>query len=352
MAKRIKELQKRLKAEKIGCAMLFCFDRIISNPNYDYFTRFDDIGCLLIFANKPPLMLVGEMSASRAKNLGIRIKKVKGPFFEEIRKQLGAIRKVGVDGSYVTMHHNKMLRKRLPNKRIIDVSSLCEKLRMKKSDDEITILRKAFSLSDKIIDKCFANLKKFRTEKDAANFLIVEAAKYGCEMSFPPIVAAGKNSANVHHVPGNSVISRGFCMIDFGIRYKGYCTDTTRMAYVGSPSDEELETYHFMLNVQEDLVRNARRGTKCSELSKHCAKSLGSHKMIHALGHGVGLLVHERPSLSQLDNTVLETGMVVTIEPGIYLQGKYGIRIEDTLAVNPKSNEILSRTSKKLRIIK
>ena len=141
-------------------------------------------------------------------------------------------------------------------------------------------------------------------------------------------------------------------MIDFGIKYDGYCTDTTRMIYMGKPKKEDIENYQFMLNLQDDLVKNAKKGARCSDLFGYCQKNLGKYKMIHSLGHGVGLEIHESPNLGSKDKTLLNKNVVVTIEPGIYIIGKYGIRIEDTILITSESNEILSRIDKKLKIIK
>lgn len=152
-----------------------------------------------------------------------------------------------------------------------------------------------------------------------------------------------------HHEPKNEKIKKGFCVIDFGVKYKGYCSDITRTAYVGKPSQKEKEIYNMLLKIQKDAISQVKENKKCSELYNFVNESLGKCKkyFTHGLGHGVGVEIHEMPNLTLNSKDRIKNNMVFTIEPGIYFPGKFGIRIEDTILF--KNNPIsLTTTSKDL----
>lgn len=155
-----------------------------------------------------------------------------------------------------------------------------------------------------------------------------------------------------HHEPSNTKIKKGFCVIDFGVKYKGYCSDITRTICIGKPSDKEKETYNSLLAIQKNTINQIRSGKKCSELYDFVNNSLGKHQkyFTHGLGHGVGTQIHEMPNLSLNSKDRIKNNMVFTIEPGIYFPGKYGIRIEDTIFFKNKSI-LLTKTAKDLIII-
>ena len=179
------------------------------------------------------------------------------------------------------------------------------------------------------------------------------AKKKGCEIAFPTIVASGINSSEVHHNTSNDKLKRGFCIIDFGIRHKNYCTDTSRTIYLGKPSKKEIEIYNMLLRVQEDAIRKIKPNMKCSCLHKEVKKNLGKHAKLftHGLGHGFGIMVHELPSLIDDSKDKIKENSVFTIEPGIYFRN-FGIRIEDDVLVAKGKVEVLTRASKELTIIK
>ena len=166
------------------------------------------------------------------------------------------------------------------------------------------------------------------------------------------IVASGSNASSPHHKPSNAKIKKGFCVIDFGVKYRGYCSDITRTVYAGRPSLKEKEIYNSLLKIQEEAINLAKNNKKCSELYDFVNESLGKYKkyFTHGLGHGVGVEIHEMPNLTLNSKDRIKDGMAFTIEPGIYISGKFGIRIEDTILF--KNRPIaLTKTSKDLLII-
>jgi Xaa-Pro aminopeptidase len=179
------------------------------------------------------------------------------------------------------------------------------------------------------------------------NFLENETRKKGYELAFNPIVASGKNSSLPHYNAENIKLRKGFCVIDFGVKYKSYCSDITRTFYIGKPTKKEIEEYEKVLFVQEKCIKMIKQGTKAEKPYLFAKKELKN--MIHGLGHGVGVEIHESPNLLEGSKDILLKNMVFTIEPGNY--NKYGIRIEDTVLLKSKA-EILTRIDKKLKIIK
>lgn len=223
-----------------------------------------------------------------------------------------------------------------------------------KSNQEIIRLRQAADCSDKIFTALLTHWKKFKTEADVAHFILVATAEQGVEPSFPPIVASGKHASNPHYQPQNKKIQRGFCVIDMGVRFHGYCSDMTRTIYVGSPSEAERVLYQTLLEAQTGTMKKVKAGVSTTQLDEFCRQKLGrrlNKQFVHGLGHGLGTQVHEWPSVSKGQDVVLQENMVITIEPGVYKQGVYGIRIEDDVVVGKASAKILTKSQKELMIV-
>ena len=174
----------------------------------------------------------------------------------------------------------------------------------------------------------------------------------GLELSFNPIVASGKNASMPHYAPAAKKIMKGFCVIDFGVKYKGYCSDITRTVYVGKPSKKEKEIFNMLLTIQKNAINKIKSSKKCSELYDFVNNSLGKYKsnFTHGLGHGVGVEIHELPNLTLNSKDRIKNNMVFTIEPGIYFPKRFGIRIEDTVLFKNKPI-VLTKTSKDLLIV-
>ena len=207
-------------------------------------------------------------------------------------------------------------------------------------------IKKACEITDQIFSKLIKNFNKFKSEKEVARFILNETKKRNLRPSFPPIVGTGKNASEIHHKPGKDW-NKGFCVMDFGVRVNGYCSDMTRTVYIGKPTKKEKQLYQLLLNAQMKGIKLAKPGITGKEISKLNLKLLGKHKnkMIHGLGHGVGKHIHMKPSLTLRSNDIIKKGDILTIEPGIYHKGRYGMRIEDTILI---PNHILTKSTKKL----
>lgn len=241
--------------------------------------------------------------------------------------------------------------------KLVPTSGLIEKIRLIKSDDEITIIKQACQIADEAYEHILSFIKPGLTELEVSNELeSFMRSKGATSSSFDIIVASGTRSALPHGVATSKVIETGdFVTLDFGAYYNGYVSDVTRTVAVGEPSDQLKEIYQVVLDSQLLALENIKpgmTGIEADAIARDYIASKGYGKAFgHSLGHGIGLEVHEGPGLSSRSDVVLEPGMVITIEPGIYLPGIGGVRIEDDALVTENGVEKLTHTSKELVIL-
>lgn len=218
---------------------------------------------------------------------------------------------------------------------------------------------KKVKMACRITDAIFTNLCKIKnlaeyTEIQLQDFILSEIKKRGLHPSFPPIVTSGPRAGNDIHPKSTDKKLRGFVIVDFGVRYEGYCSDMTRMLFVGKPAKTQKEIYAQVLRSYKMSIKMVKNSVKCADLDLKARKILGKYQkyFIHMLGHGVGKRIHEEPKIFyKLEKPVLEAGMIITIEPGIYIKNKLGIRIEDTVLVTKNGFEPLTKSSTKLIIV-
>jgi Xaa-Pro aminopeptidase len=219
---------------------------------------------------------------------------------------------------------------------------------------EIKRIAKACAISDKIFDLLVSELRKkrFRTEKEVYKFLVKSAYSAGCRLAFKPIVATGKNAAEIHHKATDDKLKRGFFVVDFGVKYKGYCSDCTRTFFLGKPTAAEKKLYDLVLIAQETGIMYCLPEVYAADVDLIVRAALWDYfrNFLHSLGHGVGKKVHQGPSLRPRSRSILKKNMVVTVEPGLYFKNKLGIRIEDAILIKEKPIS-LTRTTKKRVIL-
>jgi len=231
---------------------------------------------------------------------------------------------------------------------------IVEPLRMVKDEAELAIMREAAQIGSNLFDHILNVLRPGLREVEVAAELEHAARVAGAEgMSFDTIVASGVRSALPHgHATEARLPRRGFLTLDFGIIHKGYCSDMTRTVYFGKPRPNERAAYEAVLEAQESGVAAVATGVRCGdvdEAARSVLRAVGlAEAFSHSTGHGVGLEIHEPPRIASGQTTRLEAGMVVTIEPGVYLPGQFGIRIEDMVAVTRTGGEILTPAPKAL----
>ena len=355
---KIKELQSILEKKKCDFALFYNSDSAKANPNMSYFSGYKGLGALVVPKNRQPFIIAPEMEFERAKKSMIKkaYSMEKKRFFESIKniikKNRLKISNIAIDKNNFTLNSYRHFKKQFRKIKSKDISLECLKLRETKTEKEIQLLKKSCSYADKILQKAIKNFKSFKTESEVAAFLEYETKKLGLELSFNPIVASGSNGSMPHHEPSNVKIKKGFCVLDFGVKYKGYCSDITRTIYIGNPSKKEKEIYYLLLKIQNDCISLVKKDKKCSELYDFVNKNLGKYKnnFTHGLGHGVGVEIHEMPNLTMNSKDKIQNNMVFTIEPGIYFPKRFGIRIEDTVLFKYKTI-VLTKTTKDLLII-
>ena len=231
---------------------------------------------------------------------------------------------------------------------------LVEPLRLVKDEDELRIMSEAALKGCELFDHILEYLRPGLREIDVAAELEHQARVMGAEgMSFETIVASGERSALPHgRATAARLPKRGFLTLDFGIIHDGYCSDMTRTVHFGSPRQKERDTYRAVLEAQEAAVAAVSAGVACGEVDEAARSVLRNAGLAeafsHSTGHGVGLEIHEAPRIGANQTTRLQAGMVITIEPGVYLEGQFGIRIEDMVAVTRSGGEILTPAPKAL----
>jgi Xaa-Pro aminopeptidase len=229
---------------------------------------------------------------------------------------------------------------------------LVEPLRLIKDEDELAIMREAALMGCKLFEHILQIIRPGMKEVEVAAELEYKARLMGAEgMSFDTIVASGPRSAMPHGNASTQPLPRkGFVTLDFGIIHKGYCSDMTRTVHLGKPTARESNAYHAVLEAQEAGVAAVSSGVNCGDVDEAARSVLRREGLAeafsHSTGHGVGLEIHEAPRIGAKQKTRLQAGMVVTIEPGIYLPGEFGVRIEDMVAVTRTGGEILTPAPK------
>src|SRR5271168_1589394 len=260
---------------------------------------------------------------------------------------------IGIEAEHLTVEERKRLADVLPSGvRLRNAPALVERARMIKDDDELRLIRAAVQLGATLFEQALEVLQPGAKEVEVAAEMEYAARRAGAEeMSFPTIIASGARSALPHGRATEQVIaSGGFVVCDFGVILGGYCSDQTRTVWVGAASEEARNAYESVREAQEAAVAAVRSGVSAGEVDAAARKVLRKTGLgryfTHSTGHGVGLEIHEAPRVAAGQKEVLKPGMVITIEPGVYFPGKWGVRIEDMVAVREGGCEVLTPTSK------
>ncbi len=265
---------------------------------------------------------------------------------------------IGIEAEHLTVAERKRLVDLLPaGLRLRNSPTLVERARMVKDDDELTLVRAAVQLGATLFDRALEVLKPGVTEVEVAAEMEHEARRSGAEgMSFPTIIASGARSALPHgRATDKPIAAGGFAVCDFGVILGGYCSDQTRTVWVGAAPKDARSAYEAVREAQEAAIAAVRPGRTVGEVDAAARKvlrraGLGRY-FTHSTGHGVGLEIHEVPRVAAGQKEVLQPGMVITIEPGVYFPGKWGVRIEDMVAVSENGCEVLTPTAKDFLVV-
>lgn len=262
---------------------------------------------------------------------------------------------VGFEENYVTYKQYKTIQELYHCNNLVETEGIIEKKRIVKNEEEIQNIKKACELTDNCFSHIIKYIKKGMTEKEIA----FEIEKYflsnGAEdVSFKPIVASGPNSSKPHAIPTDRQIqSNDIITIDMGCKVNGYCSDMTRTIFVDKVPEYIKPIYDAVLKNYRISAREVRAERPIKEVCKiaQCDFDLGGYTLIHSLGHGIGLNNHEFPTINIKNPNNFKENQVITIEPGIYIAGKFGVRIEDTILVERNSSINLTKSEKNYIVI-
>jgi Xaa-Pro aminopeptidase len=333
---------------------------VAHQPNIRYLSGFTGSAGVLIITAGDRLLITDGRYTQQAKQevKGIRVKVAKKSALAATAEWLCKhrnLRRIGIEAARMTVAERSTLAKALGRGASLVVGPpIVEKMRMIKDGDEVARIRAACQLGVKLFGELKSALRPGILESEAAGELECAARKAGVEqMSFPTIIAAGERSALPHGRASNAPVPDwGFVVCDFGVILAGYCSDMTRTVYLGRPSSDAVSGYEAVREAQQAALDAIRPGATCGEVDRAARKLLYNRKLAkfftHSTGHGVGLEVHEAPRIAAAQKEVLQPGMVITVEPGIYLPGKWGVRIEDTVVVTETGCDILTACSKAL----
>lgn len=353
MNEKIRHLREKLKSLNLD-------GMIVSNPvSIKYLTNIDLEGLLLI-TRKENIFLTYSMYLEMVKatvtiNDEVIVADFKEIGNEEYESFFLFCENVGFEENYVTYKEYHYLKQKYKINNLTETEEIIEKLREVKDDDEIQNIRKACEITD----ACFEYLKNFikigKTEKEIAFEIEMYFRSHGADgLAFDTIVAIGENAANPHWVPGDKQVQMAdLILIDMGCKYNGYSSDMTRVMFMGCILEEYKPVYDLVLKNLEIAETSSKEYASIKTISQMVESDLkiNNYTLIHALGHGVGAQTHERPYINAKNETFLKENMVIAIEPGVYLPGRYGIRIEDTILVTKNGCEVLTKSPKTYTVI-
>lgn len=327
--------------------------------NRRYFTNFSSTAGVLIVSRRKAILLLDFRYFEMAKN---KVKGVEVRCFTDLNSAIGDVlrcenlKNVALESFSVSVKQFEDYKKNFEDVNFVVDGWLDEcilNLKSIKSSSEIEKIR----ASQEVTDAAFSHILNFicigKTEKEVAreieNFILDNAQ---C-VSFPTIVVSGRNSSLPHGTPSDKRLESGdFVTMDFGAVVDGYCSDMTRTVCMSSPSNFQRELYSIVLNGQKLALKNIKQGVVCNDVDRLVRNYFEKYNYVeefgHGLGHGVGLNIHEEPYLNRVCDTVLEENMVVTVEPGLYINSKMGVRIEDLVVVQKDGIVNLTNSSKEL----
>lgn len=350
---RQRKLREWLEAHKVDALL------VTHLPNVRYLCGFTgSAGILLVTRRASSFFTDGRYTGqARAEVKGARIVVPKVPTMQGAAAFVGRTdaQTVGVEAEHMTVATRSALKRMLPaGLRLRETQGVVEELRKVKDPDEVSLIREAVIAGSKLMKPALNAIHPGASEQAVAAEIEYAARSAGAEaMSFETIVASGVRSALPHGVASSSPIARkGFVVLDFGVILQGYCSDMTRTVHVGKVGSDDRRMYEAVLEAQLAAVAAVAPGVEAGQVDAAARSTLRKAKLdkyfTHSTGHGVGLEIHEKPRIGRGQRDVLVPGMVITIEPGVYVPGRAGVRIEDMVVVTERGCQVLTPAAKDL----
>lgn len=332
---------------------------IISNPiNVKYLTNIDAEGILLL-TRKDNIFITDGRYVEHVHSVltlydEIIVYDLKDISKDDYENFFMFCENVGFEENYVTYAGYKELIRKYKINNLVETENIIERQRMIKDNDEISKVQKACEITDNCFSYLQSYIKPGMTEKQIANEIENYYKEYADGLSFETIVASGENSSKPHAVPTDRKIqTQDIITIDMGCKVDGYCSDMTRTIFVGNVPDYVKNVYDLVLKKQQQVIEDMKDGESTRQLTTMVENDfrLEGYDLIHALGHGVGLEIHEKPYINARNESTLKEDMVITDEPGIYIPGNFGVRIEDTVLVTKQGALVLTESKKECIIL-
>lgn len=352
--------RRRLVAAELATRELDAF-LVSSMASLRYLTGFTgSSGVLLVLPGDAILFTDPRYAVQSGREVSCRTKILKGPLLPGVAASVGRkrIRRLGFERAHLSYDGYDVLRAGLPvNTACEPVAGWVEAHRMLKTGSEIELIERSVATNSAAFEQAARRIRAGMQEEELAGEIEYRMRRLGAQKpSFETIVAAGERSALPHaHPTGAALKSDQLVLIDMGAFRDGYASDMTRMLFLGKPGARVKRMYGAVLEAQLAAIDAVRPGVTTAYVDGQARKVLKTYKLdhafIHSTGHGLGLEIHEMPRIGRKDKTLLQAGMAITIEPGVYVEGFGGIRIEDTVVVTQTGCRVLTPTSKELRVI-
>lgn len=330
---------------------------VITASNTFYLSGYESTNCRILITNDKDYFFTDMRYLEEAKNaIGDRFEVLLGGV-EEIKgiaDDLG-IKALGVEEN-VSYGEYRSLEELFKGIEFVAVDEAFSKIRAIKTEREISLIKTAQSVTETAFNEILPFIKEGVTEIEIAARLEYIMLKNGCELAFDSIVAFGENGSKPHAHRSERKLRRGeFVTMDFGAKYKGYCSDMTRTVALGAVDERKARAYNAVLEANKLAEKAIKIGEKCCDIDAVARNYLAKFSLdkffSHSLGHSVGVDIHEMPAFSPRCDEVLKEGMIITVEPGVYLEGDFGLRIEDMALVTKNGAEILTHADKNLIVL-
>jgi Xaa-Pro dipeptidase len=360
---KLNELQSFLKDNAIDAAFIttpdnvFYFSGFRSNPH-------ERLLGVMVFQDAEPFLICPKMEMPDAVAAGWTFEVVGHEDTEnawDVVAKTVATRNVdfatlAIEKSHLTVERYEAIQQQYPTLKFASIDEKVNALRIRKDETELEKMRKAAELADFAIQVGCDTIAERKTEMEILNTIESAIKAKGYAMSFETMVLAGEKAASPHGTPGDRKIQKGdLILFDLGVIYEGYCSDITRTVAFGEPSEEQMTIYNTVRKANEDAIAAVKPGVRAMDLDKIARDVITEagygEYFTHRLGHGLGISVHEFPSITGTNELVLNEGTVFTIEPGIYKTNVAGVRIEDDVVVTNDGVEVLTKFTKELVIL-